>query len=88
MKNLTKAWMLFMVVQAFAVSPGLAQPAKTSSFYSDRCSTLSDEILVTIFDTGEIAATVTIRVTNLVTSASTDYDVTRDSSDGGPPSKK
>lgn len=78
MKNFTKAWMLFIVVQAFAVSPGLAQFAKTSSFYSDRCNTGSDEIMVTVNDTGGEAVTVTIKVTNLVTSASTSYPVNRD----------
>ena len=79
MKNLTKAWMLWMVIQALAVPSGLAQPAKTSSsFYEDRCNTSSDEILVTVFDTGGEAATVTIKVTNLVTDADSSYQVTRD----------
>jgi len=36
-----------------------------------------DEIMVTLFDTGETPATVTIKVTNLVTDADSSYQVTR-----------
>jgi len=74
MKTVMRVWTLTMAFQTFCVLSAWSQAAKTTSFYTDRCNTLSDEIMVTIFDTGETPATVTIKVTNLVIAVASRVD--------------
>lgn len=71
----------FFILHFFAVKNGYSQFSKTdSNFFTTRCNTTSDEIMITIFDEGNLS----VKFTNLETSATSTY--TRNESeniDGG-----